>query len=290
GLVVLGVAVGVPGSEQHRADRHETGQGGAEQHQIGQLAAGILAPRVLPGVLGVQAPDPDPHPAAERQRQRVPADQGRDSTGPEHAGQHAGADADAGGDDELRAGCRSFVAQFRAAVRLGRLISLRFHGTSLPGSRPSYLEARRDWLPAPTLMARGKWLRPLTASCVRVFHHRYRRRLLPHPTMLVSRMSGGIVPKPTTLHRARTAALALATASASLFAAYTGAPPAAAASSACPWVGSTAPIPQRVSQLLAQMTTAQEVTLLTGASGSSYVGFTPAIGSLCIPAVNLEDG
>src|SRR5581483_11409356 len=135
-----------------------------------------------------------------------------------------------------------------------------------------------------------KWLRPLTASCVRVFHHRYRRRLLPHPTMLVSRMSGGIVPKPTTLHRARTAALALATASASLFAAYTGAPPAAAASSACPWVGSTAPIPQRVSQLLAQMTTAQEVTLLTGASGSSYVGFTPAIGSLCIPAVNLEDG
>ena len=29
---------------------------------------------------------------------------------------------------------------------------------------------------------------------------------------------------------------------------------------------------------------------MTGASGSSYVGFTPAIGSLCIPALNLEDG
>ena len=38
------------------------------------------------------------------------------------------------------------------------------------------------------------------------------------------------------------------------------------------------------------MTQAQEVALVTGASGSSYVGFTPAIGSLCIPAMNLEDG
>ena len=65
--------------------------------------------------------------------------------------------------------------------------------------------------------------------------------------------------------------------------------PAAAAVS-CPWVGSGAPIPQRVSQLLAAMTVAQKVTVLTGASGSSYVGFTPAIGPLCIPAMNLEDG
>jgi beta-glucosidase len=38
------------------------------------------------------------------------------------------------------------------------------------------------------------------------------------------------------------------------------------------------------------MTQAQEVDLVTGASGSSYVGFIPAIGSLCIPALNLEDG
>ena len=58
----------------------------------------------------------------------------------------------------------------------------------------------------------------------------------------------------------------------------------------CPWVGSSAPISQRVSQLLAKMTVAQKVTVLTGASGSSYVGFTPAIGALCIPAMNLEDG
>jgi hypothetical protein len=44
-----------------------------------------------------------------------------------------------------------------------------------------------------------------------------------------------------------------------------------AASVSCPWVGSSAPIPQRVSQLLAKMTVAQKVTVLTGASGSSYV-------------------
>ena len=67
------------------------------------------------------------------------------------------------------------------------------------------------------------------------------------------------------------------------------APPAAAVSTACPWVGSSAPIPQRVSELMAQMSLAQKVDLMTG-SGSSYVGATPAIGSLCIPAMNLEDG
>jgi beta-glucosidase len=55
-------------------------------------------------------------------------------------------------------------------------------------------------------------------------------------------------------------------------------------------VDSSAPIATRVSELLSKMTLAQEVTLMTGASGSSYVGFTPAIGSLCIPAINLEDG
>ncbi len=98
-------------------------------------------------------------------------------------------------------------------------------------------------------------------------------------------------------HPAR--ALTLITAAASLAAltvavqpasAAPAAPAAPAADAACPWVGSSAPISQRVSQLLARMTAAQKVTVLTGASGSSYVGFTPAIGSLCIPAMNLEDG
>ncbi|HEV2346707.1 MAG TPA: glycoside hydrolase family 3 C-terminal domain-containing protein [Actinocrinis sp.] len=90
--------------------------------------------------------------------------------------------------------------------------------------------------------------------------------------------------------RVRTAAVALATASASLVATYSAAPPAAAASAACPWVGSTAPISQRVGAVLAKMSVSQEVSLLTGSSGSSYVGFIPAIGSLCIPALNLQDG
>ncbi|MEE4542450.1 glycoside hydrolase family 3 C-terminal domain-containing protein [Streptomyces sp. V4-01] len=67
-------------------------------------------------------------------------------------------------------------------------------------------------------------------------------------------------------------------------------PRPAAAAAACPWVHSTAPIPQRVSQVIAQLTTAQKVSLATGSGGSGYVGFTPAIPALCIPAMNLEDG
>src|SRR6202167_1754587 len=84
-------------------------------------------------------------------------------------------------------------------------------------------------------------------------------------------------------------ALALATTSASLLA-VAAVQPAAAVSTACPWVGSSAPIPTRVSEVMSKITQAQEVDLVTGASGSSYVGFIPAIGSLCIPALNLEDG
>ena len=90
--------------------------------------------------------------------------------------------------------------------------------------------------------------------------------------------------------RARIAVVALATAAAPLLAGFAAAPPAAAANAACPWVDSTAPIPQRVSQLLAKMSVSQEVSMLTGVGGSSYVGFIPAIGSLCIPGINLEDG
>ena len=70
-----------------------------------------------------------------------------------------------------------------------------------------------------------------------------------------------------------------------------GAEPAApaAASAACPWVDSTAPVSQRVSQVLGQMSAAQKITLVHGAGGS-YVGNTPAIPALCIPALSLEDG
>jgi beta-glucosidase len=92
------------------------------------------------------------------------------------------------------------------------------------------------------------------------------------------------------LKRARVVALAVALACASLVAAVSAAQPAAASPAACPWVGSSAPVPTRVSEVLAKMTVAQKVALVTGASGSSYTGFIPAIGSLCIPAVNLQDG
>ncbi|MEZ0096160.1 glycoside hydrolase family 3 C-terminal domain-containing protein [Streptacidiphilus sp. EB129] len=61
-------------------------------------------------------------------------------------------------------------------------------------------------------------------------------------------------------------------------------------SAACPWVHSSAPIPQRVSQLLSRMTLDQKIALMTGSGGSRYAGSTPAIGSLCIPAMNLHDG
>ena len=92
--------------------------------------------------------------------------------------------------------------------------------------------------------------------------------------------------------RARAVAM-LAALSASLFATYSADAPATAVatvSTACPWVGSNAPIPQRVSDLLSHMTLGEKVQLMTGSDGSSYVGFTPAIGRLCIPAMNLEDG
>src|SRR5436309_2331819 len=65
-------------------------------------------------------------------------------------------------------------------------------------------------------------------------------------------------------------------------------PPVASAAS-CPWVGSTAPVPQRVAQVLAQMSQDQKISLLHG-TGGAFVGNTPAIPSLCVPGMGLEDG
>ncbi len=92
------------------------------------------------------------------------------------------------------------------------------------------------------------------------------------------------------LRRTRTAAVALAIVAAPLAAVSAAAAPPAAAATTCPWVNSAAPISTRVSELMAQMSLSQEIALMTGASGSSYVGNIPAISSLCIPAMNLEDG
>jgi beta-glucosidase len=59
----------------------------------------------------------------------------------------------------------------------------------------------------------------------------------------------------------------------------------------CPWVTSKAPIDQRVAQLMGRMPLDDKITLVEGhGSSNPYVYYTPAIPSLCVPAVGLEDG
>jgi beta-glucosidase len=58
----------------------------------------------------------------------------------------------------------------------------------------------------------------------------------------------------------------------------------------CPWVNSTAPVAQRVQQVLNTMNQAEEFTLLSGDGGSSYIGQVAAIPNLCIKAMNMQDG
>src|SRR6058998_576379 len=66
---------------------------------------------------------------------------------------------------------------------------------------------------------------------------------------------------------------------------------AAAASASCPWVSSRAPVAQRVAQLMARMSLADEISMVEGhGTTNPYVFYTPAIPALCIPAVGLEDG
>ena len=63
----------------------------------------------------------------------------------------------------------------------------------------------------------------------------------------------------------RVAGLAVVTATATLVVGSVATrAPASAASTACPWVGSSAPISQRVSQLIGRMSTARRSSLLTG--------------------------
>jgi beta-glucosidase len=66
---------------------------------------------------------------------------------------------------------------------------------------------------------------------------------------------------------------------------------AAAATTSCPWVTSTAPISQRVAQLMAAMSLDDKITMVEGhGTTNPYVFYTPAVPALCIPAVGLEDG
>ena len=58
----------------------------------------------------------------------------------------------------------------------------------------------------------------------------------------------------------------------------------------CPWVGSTAPVAQRVQQVLNTMDQSEEVTLASGDGSSSYIGQVNGIPNLCIKPLNMEDG
>jgi beta-glucosidase len=56
-------------------------------------------------------------------------------------------------------------------------------------------------------------------------------------------------------------------------------------------VGSTAPVSQRVAQLMAQMTQDQKISMLHGNGNSSpYIGNLSGIPALCVPPMGLEDG
>jgi hypothetical protein len=63
-----------------------------------------------------------------------------------------------------------------------------------------------------------------------------------------------------------------------------------AASAACPWVGSTAPVEQRVNAVLAQMTLDEEIALVHGTFPGFYGGYLAPIPRLCIPAIRMLNG
>ena len=64
-----------------------------------------------------------------------------------------------------------------------------------------------------------------------------------------------------------------------------------ASTAACPWLNQSLPVQQRVSMLMAQMTLADKISMVTGAGTSQpYVFEIAAIPSLCIPAMGEEDG
>ena len=65
---------------------------------------------------------------------------------------------------------------------------------------------------------------------------------------------------------------------------------ATSTSSACPWVGSTAPVDTKVAQVLAQMTLDDKIAMVHGVGGSAYTGYIPGNARLCIPALKLQDG
>ena len=70
-----------------------------------------------------------------------------------------------------------------------------------------------------------------------------------------------------------------------------GAARVAASSASCPWLNQSLTVAQRVRMLLARMTLANKISMVTGAGTSQpYVFYISAIPSLCIPAMGEEDG
>ena len=64
-----------------------------------------------------------------------------------------------------------------------------------------------------------------------------------------------------------------------------------AASASCPWLNQSLPVGQRVRMLLAKMTLADKINMVTGGGTSEpYVFYIPAIPNLCVPAMGEEDG
>jgi beta-glucosidase len=65
----------------------------------------------------------------------------------------------------------------------------------------------------------------------------------------------------------------------------------AASSSSCPWLNQSLPVSQRLRMLMAKMTLADKINMVTGAGTSQpYVFYISAIPGLCIPAMGEEDG
>jgi beta-glucosidase len=80
-------------------------------------------------------------------------------------------------------------------------------------------------------------------------------------------------------------------ASAGLASAHSAAARPGADSSSCPWLNQSLPVSQRLKMLMAKMTLADKINMVTGAGTSEpYVFYISAIPSLCIPAMGEEDG
>ncbi|MFI5068740.1 MAG: glycoside hydrolase family 3 N-terminal domain-containing protein, partial [Streptosporangiales bacterium] len=68
-------------------------------------------------------------------------------------------------------------------------------------------------------------------------------------------------------------------------------PSATPSNPACPWLNDALPVRQRTAMLLARMSLADKINMVTGAGTSEpYVFYIKAIPGLCIPAMGEEDG